>query len=83
MSRGIKWLIAGVVLFVISYIINSAANGYVNSSGLGLQMFARIQEMNVIFSIAAIARIAAIAAAAAGGVMYIVDSSPKRKVGGV
>jgi len=46
-------------------------------------MFARIQEMNVIFSIAAIARIAAIAAAAAGGVMYIVDSSPKRKVGGV
>ena len=81
MTRGIKWLVVGVILIVISYIVGLAANDYVMSGNLG-QTFGRIQKMQGIFSLIRLVCFAGIAVASAGGVMCIVESSPN-KVRGV
>ena len=81
MTRGSKWLIGGVVLIVISYVVGLAASDYVMSGNLGPQTFGRIHKMQGVFSLLRLARFAGIAIASAGGVMCIVDSSPN-KAGG-
>ena len=83
MSRGMKWLIPGIALIVISFVLAMAAQQYVWSSNLGPEMFESIQQTRIIYMIAGLARFIGIGATIAGGVICIVDSKPNRQADGV
>ena len=83
MSRGMKWLIPGIALIVISFVLAMMADQYVWSSNSGLQMVAAFQEVQIFFTIASLASLIGFGATIAGGVMCIVDSKPNDPVDGV
>jgi hypothetical protein len=76
-SRGVIWLIGGCFLIAVSYMLAYAMNDYV-MEGSVQQAFGRAQRLSGLASFIKLTRYAGMVAAAAGGIMWIVDTSPNR-----
>ena len=78
LNRGVKWLIAGAILMVVSYVVSLAVNEHITSGSMR-EAFSRAQRLSWLLELTKLGLFAGIASAAAGGVMWIVDTSPNRQ----
>jgi hypothetical protein len=76
-SRGVIWLVGGCCLIAVSYILAYAMNDYV-MEGTVQQASGRARRLSSLAGFIRLTRDAGLIAAAAGGVMWIVDTSPNR-----
>lgn len=77
-NRGVKWLVAGAILIAVSYVVSLGLNEHITSGSMR-EAFSRAQRLSWLLELTRLGLFAGIASAAAGGIMWIVDTSPNRR----